>query len=159
MCSLPFVCVFHLLTNPLPFARALYVFRSSPFVTNQNTSYLNVFLLLHSEMIAELSTLYITTIASFYQSFTTFYYTLKLVQRTLCIYLMAFRSVYPPTNIIQHFVSESSAFWYKKSSTVLKASSVNDSTVIIYITNKQNILWNINNKMCPLYRFINRWIE
>lgn len=110
MCSLPFVCVFHLLTNPLPFARALYVFRSSPFVTNQNTSYLNVFLLLHSEMIAELSTLYITTIASIYQSFTTFYYTLKLVQRTLCIYLMAFRSVYPPTNIIQHFVSESSAF-------------------------------------------------
>lgn len=118
MCSLPFVCVFHLLTNPLPFARALYVFRSSPFVTNQNTTYLNVFLLLHSDTIAKLSTLYITTIASINQSSTTYYYTMKLVQRTYFsrFSFIAFRTVRLCTSIY----IESSAFWCL-GSTFLKA--------------------------------------
>lgn len=112
MCSLPFVCVFHLLTNPLPFARALYVFRSSPFVTNQNTTYLNVFLLLHSEMIAELSTLYITTIASIDQSLTTFSYTLKLVQRTYLLNIVSSFKELSTNVLVQALKSESSAFWF-----------------------------------------------
>lgn len=166
MCSLPFVCVFHLLTNPLPFARALYVFRSSPFVTNQNTTYLNVLLLLHSDTIAKLSTLYITTIASINQSLTTFYYTLKLVQRT---YFSRFISSLSELSAsAQAFTIEPSAFWCLNGSTVLKALYVMILWLLLYnILLTVNVFWYkyLNNVDCrktaiillmsyPLFRYI-----